>query len=82
MVFKYNSEQSAIEARQRIATAEFYPKFPNSETLYYLGYQEINGSFYIDARNETEKSWYDIESEKADQIIGILPTEQQPIPIM
>lgn len=73
MVFRYNTEQQAIEAMQRIATEEGYPKFPNSKTLYYLGYSEINGSFYIDARNETEKSWCTSESALADELLSELP---------
>lgn len=82
MVFRYSTEQKAIEAMQRIATAEGFPKQPKAQTLYYLNYQSIGNDFYIDARSETNKHWYNSEAQKCDLLIPILPIDPQPIPIM
>ena len=73
MVFKYNSEQQAIEARLRIAAAEGLPKYNKSKTLYYLNYVEYNSSFYIDARNEISKDWYAKELLLSDENLIDLP---------
>ena len=71
MVFRYNNEIDAIAARERIATAEGFPN--GGETLYYLNYYNINGSFYVDARNEVNKSWYAQELLLSDENLIDLP---------
>lgn len=81
MVFKYNSEQQAIAARSRIAIVEGYPKNSNSQTLYYLGYKEINGSYYIDARNESLKNWYNSEKQLASEVCTQLPIDSPTNPL-
>ena len=73
MVLLYNTEQQAIEARQRIATAEGLPQSENSTTVYHLDYKPINTQFYIDARNEVNKTWYQNELSLCVESINNLP---------
>lgn len=73
MVLQFNSEQSAIESMLRISTAEGLPQSENSDTIYYLDYKVINGKFYIDARNDINKIWYDSELNSCDDVLAELP---------
>lgn len=73
MVFRYNTEQQAIEARNRIAAVEGLPKFKGSETIYFINYTDVNNSYYINLIAYTDKQWYASEASQADELLTELP---------